>query len=722
MGNKNNLIALSLFCKQLYYSAIFCLLATPIWAQGHWEIQNPLPTESFLLTVEPVTDNKIIAGGLGGTLLITNNAGKTWDVQKFKDLVNIRRITFIDSLNGWLIDSEHLYNTKDGGESWNEVFVDADMSTYFFLDLICFDNTIYLFLKPQTAVLWELIEAKSLIMKSVDDGKTWIQIDEEIKGKMLCSYFLNENEGFICAEEIISISEGFKSFYKTSDGGTTWKKKIFNEIPWTTSIHFINSQNGFIGKYRTSDGGETWHNMFYNVLAESEYIDDIFFSDSLCGWAVSGFQILQTADGGFSWKVLNVFGSYKLTDINFSKDGTGWIVGWAGNILRKGITNDNWEQISEGTRNSLNDIFFIDENNGWSVGTFGRILHTSNGGKTWENQVSPVDNVFFKIKFLNSLEGWIAGYYVVLHTTDGGRNWVVRNNLKGYFVDIDFFDDKTGLLIERHGNIYRTTDGGENWQIVNEQPLPRLTSLSIVDNDAWIGGDKGLAHTTDRGITIQWYDFPNNSLARDIQFVDIDTGFIANDWGQFLRTSDGGMNWAKIPRGTGMELGPIQSFYMLDQNDGWIYWDYNGGHLINILTSQTISAIEKGDYAVPAISKIYFVNSNTGWAVGAGGTILRYNGQNSTTPESLSARIDVFPNPLNVFGSYIKFTLNQKQNVIVNVFDVLGRRIQTIHDGYLNEGVNILKWIPNNISSGIFFIYVQSEEFNATQKCVFIHD
>jgi photosystem II stability/assembly factor-like uncharacterized protein len=153
------------------------LLPLNIFAQGGWKVQNPLPTESYLLTVEPVTDNKIFIGGLGGTLVKTTDTGKTWMVQKFKDLVNIRDIRFKDSLIGWLIDSEHIYNTTDCGESWIKVYIGADLSTYFFLDIVCFDNIIYLFLKPQTAILWELIYAKSLVYKSTDGGKSWRQLD-----------------------------------------------------------------------------------------------------------------------------------------------------------------------------------------------------------------------------------------------------------------------------------------------------------------------------------------------------------------------------------------------------------------------------------------------------------------------------------------------------------------------------------------------------------------
>lgn len=699
------------------------LLPLYVFAQDGWKVQNPLPTESYLLTVEPVTNNKVFAGGLGGTLLKTSNAGKTWNVQKFKNLVDIRAISFRDSLNGWLIDGEHIYNTTDGGKSWNEVYVDADMSTYFFLDITCFDNTIYLFLKPQTVAVWELPNAKSLVLKSTDGGNTWKQINQEMKGRMLCAYFLNESVGFLYAEETVSISESFTSFYKTSDGGETWIKNRFPESNWTMAMYFLNQNSGFVGKYRTTDNGITWGNMFNNLLSQSEYVDDIFFTDSLHGWSVSGSKILQTTDGGLSWKNINQHSSHQLTDINFSKNGTGWIVGWAGIIFRKTQDNDTWESLSTGPRHNLNDVFFIDKNNGWCVGWFGCILHTSDGGETWGEQNSSVDSVLFKVKFLNNLEGWILGHYVVLHTTDGGKKWEIRNDLHWWFVDIDFFDEKNGLLIEYFGAVLRTSDGGTNWQPVNNKPLSkRLTSVAIVnENEAWIGGWQGLGHTTDKGATIQWYDVPNLSLVRDIQFFENNTGFLVNDFAQFLRTTDGGWNWGEIPRGTGLETGPIQAFYMIDQKNGWIYWDYKGGYLRNVNTNYTISALEDGQYSVPAITKIYFVNSHTGWSVGAGGTILRYTGNTNSDTTGSKERIKVFPNPFSETGANIIFSLQQPQQVSIQIYNSIGQKVQSLYDGLLAEGDKTFFWQPKDIASGVYFICVRYNGFNQAQKCIYFH-
>ena len=699
------------------------LLSLYSFAKGKWRVQNPLPTESFLLAVEPVTDNAIFAGGSGGTLLRTTDAGKTWTVQKFHNLVDIRSISFTDSLRGWLIDGEHIYRTSNGGERWDEEHVDADMSTFYFLDIACFDSTIYLFLEPRTAVLWELINAKSLVLKSTDGGKTWKQLEQEIKGKMLCAYFLNENIGYMVTDETVSISEGYTYFYKTSDGGATWSKSVSPGYPGPRhSIFFLNEKLGFLGKYKTTDGGVSWGNVFNNLLSQSDYVDDIFFTDSLHGWAVSGTKILQTMDCGLSWADINQYSSHRLTDINFSKNGTGWIVGWAGNIFKKKADTNFWEQLSEGVRNGLFDVFFIDEKEGWCVGTFGCILHTLNGGKTWEEQISNTDSTLFKVKFLNNLEGWIVGHYVVLHTIDGGKKWEIRNDFYWWFVDIDFFDEKNGLLIERFGAVLRTSDGGTSWQPVNNKPLSgRLTSIAIInENEAWIGGSQGLGHTTDRGATIQWYDVPNLSLVAHIQFVDNNTGFLCNDYGSFLGTNDGGWTWRELPRGEGLN-DMVSTFFALDKDTTWIYFGILSGYLKQVTSHQTLEITNIPEYWIHPINSIFFINSNKGWAVGAGGTILSYTGNGLPPSEVQRKQVDIFPNPFDETGTNISFSLKQTQKVSIQIYNSIGQKIQAFYDGLLNEGDKKLFWKPNAIASGVYFISVQCSEFNQAQKCIYIH-
>ncbi len=702
-------------------------LSSLLFAQT-WTVQNPLPTEAYLYNVCTVTEQNIIIGGLGGTLLKSYDAGNTWITQKIKELENIRKICFTDSLNGWLIDSFYLYQTTDGGETWKNVNISnmvniVDFTDYYLTDLFCFHNKFYLFLKPQTAVVDELIGITSIVLESSDYGKTWKKQEQQLNGKFLCAHFLNESTGYVYTEVTVSLGESYNLCYLTRDGGLSWNSFQFPVTYFTTSIYFINSGTGFVGKYRSPNGGNTWENVF-PALEESESINDMYFTDNLNGWAISDFRIFQTHDAGETWKPIEKEDAGKLVDIVFSPSQNGWIVGGDGTIFRKMNTNANWEYLSRGHRTALRDVFFIDENTGWCVGDKGYILHTQNSGDNWEKLNVPVDNILFKVIFLNHLDGWVAGNNVLLRTTDGGKKWsVLINNSKCKFVDIAFFDDNTGLLIDYWGNIYRTINGGGEWELLAESPV-FLTSIEIVnEQEAWIGGWFGLMHMTEKGDVINWYDVPELNKVLDIQFVNTTTGFLMTEYGTLFKTINGGWDWIEMARGNGVEDDPIQAFRMIDNTNGWIYSDKLGGAIKNIYTNSIMIQTDIEQYKVPTIRAFSFVNENLGWAVGLNSAILKYSNANDTPIfpglEKSKQHVHVFPNPFRE-QQYIIFKLGQRQLVKIDIYNLLGEKIESVHNDYLNEGIQVLRW-SNEYASGVYFITVKCDEFVETCKSTTFH-
>ncbi len=89
----------------------------------------------------------------------------------------------------------------------------------------------------------------------------------------------------------------------------------------------------------------------------------------------------------------------------------------------------------------------------------------------------------------------------------------------------------------------------------------------------------------------------------------------------------------------------------------------------------------------------------------------------SPTSELQKKRINIFPNPFSETGAYITLTLQQAQFVKVQVFNTIGLKVQKVFSGWLNKGDKTLVWVPNNIASGVYFLSVQCDEFNQTQKC-----
>ena len=77
----------------------------------------------------------------------------------------------------------------------------------------------------------------------------------------------------------------------------------------------------------------------------------------------------------------------------------------------------------------------------------------------------------------------------------------------------------------------------------------------------------------------------------------------------------------------------------------------------------------------------------------------------------------------NLNYHHLCFFLNNRQkiDVTVNVYDLLGARINTLVDNNLNEGIYKMQWNGNDmhgnsVASGIYFITVKFNETVITNK------
>ena len=69
-----------------------------------------------------------------------------------------------------------------------------------------------------------------------------------------------------------------------------------------------------------------------------------------------------------------------------------------------------------------------------------------------------------------------------------------------------------------------------------------------------------------------------------------------------------------------------------------------------------------------------------------------------------------YPNP---FNSVLDLELNLGEvNNLLTVYDITGKEVQTLLPRRLSQGKHLLKWNAKNLTSGPYFIMIQSE----TQK------
>ncbi len=78
-----------------------------------------------------------------------------------------------------------------------------------------------------------------------------------------------------------------------------------------------------------------------------------------------------------------------------------------------------------------------------------------------------------------------------------------------------------------------------------------------------------------------------------------------------------------------------------------------------------------------------------------------------------------YPNPFNP-ETIIRFDLPENQFVILKIFDVHGREIETLINQNLNSGTYIIKFDASDLSSGIYFYKLITPKFTKTQKMILL--
>jgi photosystem II stability/assembly factor-like uncharacterized protein len=525
-----------------------------------WKPQGNATTSLYKIYF--VNEQEGWVGGDRGTLLYTTDGGKNWEKKEIGTSMAIAGIFFINQTTGWILSGGKVYRTVDGGKNWNmsklppvkipmpgyvkgprpmilEEQTDHDWEgdIYFANEKKGWVvlNRWFVFNTEDGGKTWESKEVDntvatmafpdekngcasgSSILCTEDGGKTWKErlgarpgdsvVIEGFLINIQDMSFANKLEGWAVggAGDQVGIADG--QIMKTEDGGKSWRMISRSYPPWRR--YFINDKVGWriqnifdIGKekgriVRTDDGGDTW-----TVQKEFDTNIDInrfFFIDSAKGWAVGrkrihdfgtkylNYFILHTTDGGKTWTMQFDEPAGKkddigdgLFDIYFINPDVGWVVGSKGRVLHTKDGGKIWERQKSGTKLRLRRVQFIDNKKGWAIGenvsergSTAIIIHTDNGGKNWQIQWKKKTDWLGlrELQFINSNTGWVtmeineySGDCLLVQTIDGGKTWSEKE-----FKGIDhsqmlFLDKNRGAILTERKFVLITRDGGKTWE------------------------------------------------------------------------------------------------------------------------------------------------------------------------------------------------------------------------------------------------------------------
>jgi photosystem II stability/assembly factor-like uncharacterized protein len=280
-----------------------------------------------------------------------------------------------------------------------------------------------------------------------------------------------------------------------------WKRQRVASLAWLHAVFFLDANRGWAVGSRgtilsTLDGGQTWKT---KSQPTPDVLRDIYFTDEENGWLVCEANVyelkgkadprtylMQTTDGGETWKRINITGANvdaRLVRAVFSRGGRGWAFGEAGAIFTTRDFGVSWTRLSSPTRHLLLGGDFVDDDRGWLVGAGATIIQTSDGGETWhlsrlaqsgQNAVR-----FAATSFVDNRLGWAVGSGgTIYRTINGGRTWQQQNSgVTADLFDVKFLDAVEGWAVGAEGTIIYTNDGGLHWTVEQsgtEHPLERI--------------------------------------------------------------------------------------------------------------------------------------------------------------------------------------------------------------------------------------------------------
>ena len=133
--------------------------------------------------------------------------------------------------------------------------------------------------------------------------------------------------------------------------------------------------------------------------------------------------------------------------------------------------------------------------------------------------------------------------------------------------------------------------------------------------------------------------------------------------------------------------------------------------------------IAPGESAVAAFAilggnSLADLQANADAAMVAYDAITSIDGESAELPEAFSLSQN-YPNPFNA-KTTISFSIPAAGQVRLEAFDLLGRKVETILDSYMEAGSHSTVWDCSSLSSGVYFYRLTADDKSTVRKMMFI--
>jgi photosystem II stability/assembly factor-like uncharacterized protein len=534
----------------------------------------------------------------------------------------------------------------------------------------------------------------------------------------------------------------------SSDAGDSFTSQSTGTYYCLFSPCFINSTEGWVaGDFgtiiHTTNAGQNWSSQTTPTDAR---LYDIDFVDDEYGWAVGRHgSIIHTANGGANWIHQTSNTTERIYSVDFIDRDNGWLVGGAGVVSHTTNGGADWQAVDIGDNSEKYHVDFADDLHGCIVGWNGEIFITTDGGLSWTQSGSGTTKDFYGVEFADNATGYAVGTGVIRKTTDGGTTWI----------------DQTDGIEEVWNNVVSTKTGSVNpdQQVIicahmdDTSQMPETDAPGADDNGSgsaavmeaarlfsaarfektikfclWTGEEQGLLGSEayageafengDDIVGVFNFDMiswdANNDYHGELHCGTMDASIALGDlFEEVIADYDINLSTSLFTQGS------------TDRSDHASFWDYNYPAILGIEDlSYDYNPFIHTTWDNMAFVDADFLTEYTKAAVGAAASLaipdttqvgIEYN---EPLPSGLVLGHN-YPNPFNALTT-IQYALPEASTVTIEIYDILGRKIETLVQREQQVGYHQVVWDAKDVSSGMYFYRIQAGDYAETRKMVLL--
>lgn len=291
-----------------------------------------------------------------------------------------------------------------------------------------------------------------------------------------------------------------------------WTKQRSETLAWLRDAHFFSETHGIVvgssgTMLETKDGGTTWKK---RIKPTEDNILQVGFSDSMKGWMLCERDVfnrgslalsymLKTVDGGETWQRQELnSGRTRVTRLVIGANDNGFAIGESGAVfvLQDGV----WSRQENALRYLLLGGAMNGSKSGAVVGAGGSIYFTEDAGISWTpaNVYGDKQSKLNAVYFVDNRNGWaVGGSGKVFQTFSGGKTWREQNSgVQADLFDVHFKNSAEGWAVGDQGVILHTTTAGNVWRAEQSPVKHKLQKIVFAGNRGFAVGFGGTILST----------------------------------------------------------------------------------------------------------------------------------------------------------------------------------------------------------------------------------